>query len=153
MNRRNDASPLEAHLGYWLRFVSNHVSHAFARKLEAEAVTVAEWVVLRELLRLEETAPSCLADSMGMTRGAISKLLDRLMAKGLVDRTCGEGDRRSHRVSLSAAGRALTPRLARTADENDAEFFGHLDEERRRALLELLQEIVQRHGLKTLPKD
>ena len=26
---------LTAHLGYWLRFVSNHVSRAFARKVEA----------------------------------------------------------------------------------------------------------------------
>ncbi|MEI9903207.1 MAG: hypothetical protein WDN06_03970 [Asticcacaulis sp.] len=42
-------SHLEAHLGYWMRFVSNHVSQAFARKVEAHGVTVAEWVVLREL--------------------------------------------------------------------------------------------------------
>ena len=25
-------SELEAHLGYWLRFVSNHVSHSFQKK-------------------------------------------------------------------------------------------------------------------------
>ena len=42
-------SDLETHLGYWLRFVSNHVSHAFSLKLQARDVTVAEWVVLREL--------------------------------------------------------------------------------------------------------
>jgi hypothetical protein len=40
------ASELTAHLGYWLRFVSNHVSLAFARKLESRGVTVADWVVL-----------------------------------------------------------------------------------------------------------
>ena len=34
-------SPLKAHLGYWLRYVSNHVSHAFALQLGARGVTVA----------------------------------------------------------------------------------------------------------------
>jgi hypothetical protein len=42
-----DVSQLEAHLGYWLRAVSNHVSHAFKMKVETHGVTVAEWVVLR----------------------------------------------------------------------------------------------------------
>jgi hypothetical protein len=48
MARRTEPSSLESHLGYWLRYVSNHVSHAFALKLAALEVTAAEWVVLRE---------------------------------------------------------------------------------------------------------
>ncbi|MGV3722729.1 MAG: MarR family winged helix-turn-helix transcriptional regulator, partial [Actinomycetota bacterium] len=130
-----EPSPLEAHFGYWLRYVSNHVSHAFSLKLAAEGVTVAEWVVLRELLRLGETAPSALAESLGMTRGAISKLVERLVGKGLVTRRAAEMDRRAQRVALTAEGRTLLPRLAQRADENDAEFFGHLGEAQRRMLL------------------
>jgi hypothetical protein len=33
--RRTELSSLESHLGYWIRYVSNHVSHAFALKLGA----------------------------------------------------------------------------------------------------------------------
>ena len=54
-------SALEAHLGYWLRFVSNHVSHAFKTKVEAQGVTVAEWVVLRWLFDHASARPSQLA--------------------------------------------------------------------------------------------
>ena len=36
-------SDLDAHLGYWLRFVSNHVSQTFASRLQGKGVTVAEW--------------------------------------------------------------------------------------------------------------
>ena len=50
MSKETAVSDLTAHLGYWLRYVSNHVSHAFARKVEARGVTVAEWVLLRQLL-------------------------------------------------------------------------------------------------------
>ena len=70
------ASELTAHLGYWLRFVSNHVSLAFARKLESRGVTVAEWVVLRELYESAPVAPSEVAERLGLTRGAITKLAD-----------------------------------------------------------------------------
>ena len=87
-------SPLTAHLGYWLRFVSNHVSHAFRRKVEDHGVTVAEWVVLRELLRTGDANPSQIADGLGMTRGAISKLVERLVAKKLVRRAAAAGERR-----------------------------------------------------------
>ncbi len=65
-------SNLTAHLGYWLRFVSNHVSYAFARKLEGLDVTAAEWVTLRELFDESEIAPSRLADRIGLTRGALA---------------------------------------------------------------------------------
>lgn len=144
-------SGLEDHLGYWLRYVSNHVSHAFSRKVQARGVTVAEWVVLRELFAAGETAPSQIAARIGLTRGAISKLVDRLEAKALIVRLQVTDDRRFQSLALSKAGRALVPQLARLADANDAEFFGHLSASRRKALESTLREIVTRHGLKAIP--
>lgn len=147
------ASPLEAHLGYWLRFVSNQVSHAFARKLAGLDVTVAEWVVLRELLDVQAASPSELAERLGMTRGAISKLADRLAAKSLLSREANGADRRYQSLSLSAQGRALVPELAALADANDAEFFGHLTAEERAAIEGAMREIVRRQGLRIVPVD
>lgn len=146
-----DVSPLDAHLGFWLRFVSNHVSHAFQLKVEAHGVTVAEWVVLRNLLTLGDVPPSRLAEEMGMTRGGVSKLVDRLLTKKLVSRSAGGDDKRFQSVGLTAAGKKLVPKLAALADENDAEFFGHLTGEQRDAVADLLKDIVRRHGLKDLP--
>ncbi|HVK12760.1 MAG TPA: MarR family transcriptional regulator [Gemmataceae bacterium] len=146
-------SPLDAHLGFWLRFVSNHVSHAFRGKVEAHGVTVAEWVVLRQLLALGDVAPSRLAAELGMTRGAISKLVDRLAGKRLVSRTTGNEDRRYQSVALTAAGRKLVPVLAALADRNDAEFFGHLTDDQRAGLTDLLKDIAHRHDLKDVPVE
>ncbi len=58
MPSKSPVPPLSAHLGYWLRFVSNHVSYAFARKLANKDVTAAEWVVLHELYDEKAMAPS-----------------------------------------------------------------------------------------------
>jgi DNA-binding MarR family transcriptional regulator len=146
-------NPLEAHLGYWLRFVSNHVSHAFRRKLAGLGVTVAEWVVLRDLLAHANAAPSAVAERLGMTRGAISKLADRLIAKGLATRETGGPDRRYQTLALTPAGRALVPELAALADRNDAEFFGHLSVAERAAIQQAMREIVRRHGLKSVPVE
>lgn len=144
---------LAAHLGYWLRYVSNHVSQGFARKVEAHGVTVAEWVLMRSLLDDQEVAPSRLAERIGMTRGAITKLADRLIAKSLLVRTAHPEDGRAQMLSLTPTGRALVPKLAKLADANDAEFFDHLAERDRSALLRILRGIIEKRGLKSLPVD
>ena len=146
-------SDLKDHLGYWLRYVSNQVSQAFARKVLARGVTVAEWVMLRVLYEHDALAPSVLAERIGMTRGAISKLADRLVAKALVMRTEDERDRRYQELAITAAGRALVPELAKLADQNDAEFFGHLTAADRAAMTRIMQDIIRRHGVRALPVE
>jgi len=149
----NTASDLRAHLGFWLRFVSNHVSHAFARKVESLGVTVAEWVILRELHDRDATAPSDLATLTGLTRGAISKLADRLLAKKLLTRTYSTDDRRYQSLTLTAAGSRLVPQLAKLADANDAEFFANLTARERETLRTTLKKLVDANRLTSVPVD
>jgi hypothetical protein len=61
-----------------------------------------------------------------MTRGAISKLADRLIAKSL---------------------------LVALADANDADFFDHLAPQNRATLFRILRGIVEKRGLKSLPVE
>lgn len=150
---RQPISDLSAHLGYWLRYVSNHVSHSFARKLEAREVTVAEWALMRRLYDTDSFAPSRLAEQLGLTRGAISKLADRLIAKGLATRTPDASDARAQTLSLTARGRSLVPKLAALADQNEAEFFDHLSVKERSTIERMLKEIVRLRSLKSLPVD
>ena len=151
MPSRPRPSDLTSHLGYWLRYVSNHVSHAFALKVEAKGVTVAEWVVLRDLYETGAIAPSGLAERLGMSRGAISKLADRLIDKLLVAREANAEDARAQTLALTQKGYRLVPELAALADENDAEFFGHLKPEERLVLERVLKGIVERRGLQSVP--
>ncbi len=146
-------SDLTAHTGYWMRMISNAVSQDFARRVAGEGVTVAEWVFLRALYDERSLSPSLLAAKMGMTRGAISKLADRLMEKRLVTRAEDETDRRAHHLALSEDGRAKVPQLAALADANDAEAFGVLSAEDHAELDRLLKLLVERRGLSTVPVD
>lgn len=153
MTSKKPTSNLEDHVGYWLRYVSNHVSHGFAQTIEAQGVTVAEWVLLRQMYEAGSANPSQLAATVGMTRGAISRLIERLCRKKLVVRSASSKDRRFQTVELTAAGKLLVPVLAQLADENDHVFFGHLKPEEKTWLVSLLQNIVRQHGWKNLPID
>jgi DNA-binding MarR family transcriptional regulator len=150
-SRQVSVSELRSHIGFWLRFVSNHVSHAFGRTLMESGVTAAEWVIMRQMYDQKEMSPSVLAELTGLTRGAVSKLIDRLLAKKLVTRLDRTDDRRFQSVSLSIAGRSLVPALAAIADKNDAAFFGILSLSEREALLEVLKKLVEANRLYQLP--
>ncbi|QNI32472.1 MarR family transcriptional regulator [Alloacidobacterium dinghuense] len=146
-------SGLEAHLGYWLRFVSNSVSAEFARKVAAEGVTVSEWVVMRVLFDHNEMQPKELATAIGMTKGPVSRLIDRLLAKKLIARRAHASDGRAQIVRLTPGGRALVPKLAALADANDAEFFAHFSEAEKHQLVKAMRKTVEVHGLSAVPVE
>jgi DNA-binding MarR family transcriptional regulator len=146
-------SELTDHLGFWLRAVSNHVSHSFAEKLAAEGVSVAEWVMLRMLHDVERMPPSVLAGKMEMTRGGVTKLADRLIKRSLVERRASPDDGRAQTLELTPQGRKLVPRLAALADRNDEEFFGLLTTSHRRTLERLLKQLVKRSAMPAMPTE
>jgi DNA-binding MarR family transcriptional regulator len=144
---------LTDHVGFWMRQVSNHVSQRFAAKVETFGVTVSEWVILRVMFDSEVTSPSALASATGLTRGAVSKLVERLRAKDLLTRVEALGDRRFQDVSLTAVGRALVPKLAALADQNDEECFAELDGGERERLVATLKRLVEVNRLNKIPME
>lgn len=153
MTRPAHVAPLDSHLGYWLRFVSNHVSQAFRGAIEARGVTVAEWVVLRALLDAPGVGPSQLAEVLGLTRSAVSKLVDRLAAKHLLSVHPVKDDRRCQTLALTVAGRRLVPILASIADNNDRDFFAPLSAQQRSDLHAMMRQLVEHHQFKSTPVD
>lgn len=146
-------SRLEDHLGYWLRHVSNHVSGTFARALQARQLSVAEWVALRYLYERQTITPGELAALVGMTRGAVSKVLNKLESKAWIRRDSSVDDNRVQWITLTAAGEAILPELAQLADRNDAYFFDCLSSEEQTTLRSMLQKVSQTHQWNDAPID
>lgn len=145
------AAALEAHLGYWLRLVSNEVSGVLARALQQRQISVAEWVALNQMTARAGLSPAKLAAAMGMTRGAVSKVLDKLEVKKLIARTVSPLDSRVHVLSLTAQARRILPSLAEIADNNDRRFFAALGQNERAALRRLLLKLAEAHGITRIP--
>lgn len=144
-------SSLESHAGFWLRFVSNHVSARFEAKVAAEGVSLSEWVALRSLFDTGASDPAALMSRLGMTKGAVSKIVTRLEGRGLLAREISAADKRATQILLTTAGKNLVPKLAALADENDECFFGHLSDKQRSELIAVMKQIIDTHDLKIVP--
>jgi len=97
--------------------------------------------------------PSRVADDMGMTRGAITKLADRLIKKSLIIRKADSDDGRAQTLALTLRGSRLVPELAALADQNDAEFFGGLSRAERETLERVLKRLVEQGQMTAMPID
>ena len=151
LDNLSDISSLESHIGFWLRFVSNHVSNRFALLVEKEGVSISEWVALRHIFEYTESSTAALIDALGMTKGAVSKVVSRLEEKKFVRRVAGNTDKREQLLALTSIGKILVPKLASLADQNDADFFGYLPQSKRNDLVDILRGIAVAHQLKELP--
>ncbi len=151
--RSRNIAGLESHLGYWLRRVSNAVSGAFSRALQEKQTSVAEWVLLRELHERGESQPCELADTLGLTRGAVSKIVDKLEGKDWVQTEANQGDSRFRLLSLTRAGRQSLPILAGLADQNEDRFFKCLSARERNVMRELLVKLAQHNHIHDVPTD
>lgn len=144
---------LESHLGYWLRRVSNAVSGAFSRALQEKQTSIAEWVLLRELHEREQAAPGELAHVLGLTRGAVSKIIDKLEAKSWVQAGSKEGDNRYHLLSLTRVGQRSLPILAQIADQNDSAYFDCLNAKEKVLLRDLLIKLAEHNHIHDVPTE
>lgn len=144
-------SDLEYHIGFWLRFVSNHVSFSFRDRIAALGITVAEWVALRSLHNRAPCTLGELSDQIGIDLGATSRLVQRLIKKKLASRKASKEDRRYITLDLSPTGKKLIPEIAHEADQNDSAFFDCLSKADKDHLLRIMKNLVETHKLKEKP--
>lgn len=138
-------SNLDAHLGYWLRCLSNFVSHGFEERLAKQDISVAQWVVLRTLYDNSGVTLNEAAELVGVDKSSLSRMVERLVQKGLVNRTVGD-DRRSVGLTLTKDGKKQVPQLAKLADENDAAFFKTLTAKQRQDFLKTIKQLLTSNG-------
>jgi DNA-binding MarR family transcriptional regulator len=138
-------SSLDEHLGYWLRCLSNFVSHTFAERLEAQGISVEQWVVLRTLYDNQGATLNEAARLVGVDKSTLSRMVERLVQRGLATRSEGR-DRRSVGLALTAAGKKMVLQSAKLADENDEAFFHTLSSRQREEFLSTIKQLLTANG-------
>ena len=103
---------------------------------------MAQWNVLVTVYHGQATTTAEVARYIAIDPGAVSRLVDRLAAKGLMTRSADPSSRRRLQLGLTEAGRALVPDLIRIADENDDAYFGVLSPAERAGLIRLLRQLL-----------
>lgn len=109
---RPEPSPPADPLRVWFRFIrlSRRVTAAIGAELRALGLSIPQFDVLSTLTEREGLTQQELAERLYVTKGNVSGLIDRLVEAGLVERRAIPGDRRSHALHLTEAGRDLAAR-------------------------------------------
>jgi MarR family transcriptional regulator, 2-MHQ and catechol-resistance regulon repressor len=130
----------------WGRLVEayNYVERRLGRSLEESSGVPSAWFeVLLRLARADDgqLSMSALADQVALTTGGITRLLDRMIAAGLVDRRTSTADRRVALASLTAAGRKKVEAAAAVHARDLREVFAPFSPQERHQLDELLDRL------------
>jgi len=94
----------EDSVGYLMRQILNRVGQEIERQLAHTDLTNAQWIPLFKLYSGQATTVAELARECHLDAGAMTRMLDRLEAKGLCRRVRSETDRRVVNIELTAAG-------------------------------------------------
>jgi MarR family transcriptional regulator, transcriptional regulator for hemolysin len=114
-------------VGLLLDRVAREVSRAFDARLTAAGGSRAVWLVLVALRPGAVASQRELADALGVRAATLTQQLDVMEAAGLVTRNRDPGNRRVHRVELTAAGLQLFDRLRNAARAHDEQLRAGLD--------------------------
>jgi DNA-binding MarR family transcriptional regulator len=129
----------QSHINYWLKLAETRFSTKFSRKVKQWGIIASEWAALRELYRPTPMSPLDVGRAIGMSKGGASKLIDRLVKKGLVTKKISHFDRRHRAVQLTQYGRDIVPSLAYSEQIASGRFFRRLRVKGRQRLMEALQ--------------
>lgn len=116
---------LKQHIGYWINRLRMEVHQSFEHRLNAYDVTIAQWCILASLYDQQATSVNELASYIEVDKASVSRVVERLVVKGLVSHSQGK-DRRSGYLELTAEGQKLVPSLINEAEQNEQSFFGQL---------------------------
>ena len=117
-------------VGYLMRRSVNQISQEIERRMEPMGLTNAQWVPLLKMHMGDASTAAELARTCELDAGAMTRLLDRLEAKGLCNRTRSADDRRIVKLELSEAGREAAQAIPQVlSDVQNACLTGFTTEE------------------------
>ena len=135
-------------VGYLLHQVVGSMRRQVAAGMAEHELTAAQWYPLWKLKRDGPGTAQELARDMDIDAGAITRLIDRLAAKGLVERLRSSTDRRVVMLSLTAAGDAVAGHVPGVlASVNNAYLRGFSDAEWH-TLKQLLRKMLDNANLR-----
>ncbi|MFF2480139.1 MarR family winged helix-turn-helix transcriptional regulator [Paenibacillus sp. NPDC058071] len=110
------------------RCLLRSIQHEWKKRMPSE-LSYTQFKLLFSLHREERLKVSELAESMGLTSGAITGVCDKLVAEGYVVRERATDDRRVVYVEMTPEGRGLVEQLLDTQSESISTLFMVLPEE------------------------
>ncbi|HJL19332.1 MAG TPA: MarR family transcriptional regulator [Sandaracinaceae bacterium LLY-WYZ-13_1] len=126
-----------------LRRISRAIELHSKQLKATHRLTAPQLICLRELRAVEHTTPSELARAVSLSQPTITGILDRLEARGLVQRARNPRDKRRVIVELTEEGRTAVDAAPLPLHQRFARRLGELTEADRNQIEDVLARIVK----------
>ena len=133
---------MEEVLNSFTEIMSGLMIDQYQKQITELELTLPQAQVLR-VLRRGPLQTGQLAAQMRISAPAITQLTDRLIRKGLIERSAAVDDRRCVIVALSDEGRSLVDQFRQRRGEIFDEALSELSEKERRQAVEVLEKVVK----------
>jgi DNA-binding MarR family transcriptional regulator len=131
-------------VGFQLATVYSLMRRELEARMVEHGLTDAQWKPLYLLKTGLANTPLELARRADIDAGAITRVLDRLEAKGLVERTRSQDDRRVVHLQLTKAGEAAVAKVPRILASLNNDFLRGFTEDEWTQLRTLLGRMAER---------
>jgi MarR family transcriptional regulator for hemolysin len=126
-------------LGFLLHEVARMLRRRFERNARGSGLTRSQWQVLAYLANNEGINQSGLADLLEIEPITLGRIIDKLQARGLIERHPDPSDRRAWRLHLTPAARPKLTQLRGLGDVTRGEALAGVAEADTERLLRTLQ--------------
>jgi DNA-binding MarR family transcriptional regulator len=117
----------------------------FAEEVGQFGVTTVQYAALAAIAANEDIDATRLAGLVAFDRSTVGAVLERLEAKGLIDRHFGPDDKRIKLLRVTTLGRELLITSDAAVHRSQDRFLAVLDPVERATLLQLLEKVISRH--------
>ncbi len=148
---RTDSSRfVDDYLPALLAQASQLISGEFHLVVNANGFSVSEWRVLATLAGNEPISIGRIAQIATIKQSTVSRLLNRMVASGHVERLEKDDDRRITLVTITPAGNRMVSRLIPLAREHEQRVLEPFGLQRAEELKSTLRSIIELHGTPVL---
>jgi len=130
--------------GYWLKRAWMQLATSVDQKLAPFDLTYPQFVILVRLNEGTCSTAAELAREVGTDTGAMTRMLDRLEAKGALKRVRSARDRRVVNLQMTDAGREMANNAVATAIDVLNDYFGDFSAAELAQLEKLLRRVIER---------
>ncbi|MFL0798469.1 MAG: MarR family transcriptional regulator [Cellvibrionaceae bacterium] len=147
-------SPFIIHnsFSFWFCRTAAELQDKHNKLFKAHDISWPQWLVLYSIHSQSAKTPAEVADQVGVDRSAVTRLLDRLEKKQLINREHDKLDRRSIKLALTVSGKRLMPDLIKLAKECEEEVFKGVPSTERRAFKNNLKKVMQALEIENISK-
>jgi MarR family transcriptional regulator, transcriptional regulator for hemolysin len=131
----------EHYIGFAISDVGRLMRTVFERRVRAFGLTRAQWLVIARVHRRPGLSQSAIADLLEIEKAPAGRLIERMEAKGWVERRDDANDRRINRLHLTSEGERLHDAIWPLAEATVDAALGELTAEERRRLTHLMARV------------